>query len=391
VASYPEDMWAAPGSKAPNRAGFAKWGSYINSYCIKNYGRPLFMVCSADLAGSTNIAGFGKDYGTMKNGGWYDRETNTDGVILPQAITEFANAGVMVGAASVNMSDKPEEEFNGFYTACSTYAAFSYLKYGAMRLYSQMAQDCQLKLGKVLWVAGHSGPETAEDGRTHFGIFAPAATQMFPDGDVINIHPWEFNEVPVMLAAAMKTDKPIIAIHLTRPGVEIPNREELGMASHLEAAKGAYILRDYKDGLPKQGVIMVQGTMSTANLINALPAIDAAGVNIKIVAVPSPQLFALQDEEYQNTVLTGGDRMNSTYLTNTARRTMVDWNFNALADRYAMSSDWDDQWRDGGSGDEMCESAGIDAESITKGVLSFAEDYDKRMEELEMMMKGARG
>jgi len=194
-----------------------------------------------------------------------------------------------------------------------------------------------------------------------------------------------------MLAAAMKTDKPIIAIHLTRPGVTIPNREELGLGSHFEASKGAYILRDYKDGMPKQGVIMVQGTMSTANLIAALPAIDAAGVNVKIVAVPSPQLFALESQEYQNTVLTPGDRMNSTYLTNTSRRTMVDWNFNALADRYAMSSDWDNEWRPGGSGDEMCENAGIDAESITKGVVNFAEDYEKRMAELEMMMKEARG
>ena len=136
---------------------------------------------------------------------------------------------------------------------------------------------------------------------------------------------------------------------------------------------------------------MVQGTMRTANLINTLPAIDAAGVNIKIVAVPSPQLFALESEEYQNTVLTPGDRMNSTYLTNTSRRTMVDWNFNALADRYAMSSDWDDQWRSGGSGEEMCESAGIDTASITRGVVCFAEDFEKRMTELEMMMQGARG
>jgi transketolase len=391
VESYPADMWAAPGTKAPNRAGFAKWGSYINSYCLQNYGRPLFMVCSADLAGSTNIAGFGADYGGMKNTGWYDRDTNPDGVILPQPITEFGNSGIMVGAASVNMSQNPEEEFNGFYTACSTYAAFSYLKYGAMRLYSQLAQDCELKVGKVLWVAGHSGPETAEDGRTHFGIFSPGATQLFPDGQVINIHPWEFNEVPVMLAAAMKTDQPIVALHLTRPGVTIPNREELGLGSHFEAAKGAYILRDYKEGLPKQGVVMVQGTMSTANLINALPAIDAAGVNVKIVAVPSPQLFALQDQGYQDTVLTPGDKMNSTYITNTARRTMSDWNFNALADRYAMTSDWDDQWRPGGSGDDVCESAGIDPESLTRGVVSFAEDFGKRMEELEMMVKGARG
>ncbi len=194
-----------------------------------------------------------------------------------------------------------------------------------------------------------------------------------------------------MLAAAMKTDCPIIALHLTRPGVEIPNREELGLGSYKDAAKGAYILRDYKEGMPKQGVIMVQGTMSTYNLLNALPAIDAAGVNVKIVAVPSPQLFQLQDEEYQNKVLTSSDLMNSTYVTNRARRTMVDWNFNPLADRYAMSSDWDDQWRPGGSLDEVCESAGIDTESLAKGAIAFAEDHELRMKELELLLGDSRG
>ena len=391
VESYPEELWAKPGEKKPNRAGFAKWGSYINSYCFQKFGRPLFIVCSADLAGSTNISGFGSDFGDMKNTGWYNRESALDGVILPQSITEFANSGIMVGMSSVNLDTDPENEFNGFYTASSTYGSFSYLKYGAMRLYSQVAQDCNLKLGKTIWVAGHSGPETAEDSRTHFGIFSPGSTQMFPDGHVINIHPWEYNEVPVMLAAAMKADQPIVALHLTRPGVVIPDRAALGLGSHFEAAKGAYILRDYKEGMPTQGVIMVQGTMSTYNLINALPAIDAAGINVKIVAVPSPQLFHMQDQEYQNSVLSGGDMMNSTYITNGSRRTMVDWNFNALADRYAMSSDWDDMWRPGGSLDEVCESAGIDTESITKGVIAFAEDYEKRMAELGGMLGEAKG
>lgn len=392
VAQYPTELWAKIGEKKPNRAGFARWGSYINSYCLKKFGRPLFLVCSADLAGSTNISGFGADYDEeLKNTGWYNRESNTEGVILPQAITEFANAGLMVGASSVNMSDKPEEEFNGYYTACSTYGAFSYLKYGPMRLYSQVAQDCEWKLGKVIWVAGHSGPETAEDSRTHFGIFSPGATQLFPDGRVINLYPWDYNEVPVVMAAAMKAEQPIIALHLTRPGVDVFDREAMGLGSHLEADKGAYILRDYRDGEPRQGVIMVQGTMSTYNLIRALPAIDEAGVNVKIVAVPSPQLFALQNEEYRFTVLTRGDRMNSTYVTNTSRRVMGDWKFNALADRYAMSSDWDDRWRPGGSVDEVCESAGIDPESLTKGVVAFAEDYAKRMAELGGMMDEAEG
>ena len=44
----------------------------------------------------------------------------------------------------------------------STYGSFSYLLYGPFRLFSQLAQDCEYKTGKVLWIAGHSGPETAE-------------------------------------------------------------------------------------------------------------------------------------------------------------------------------------------------------------------------------------
>ncbi|MFO7654280.1 MAG: transketolase [Candidatus Krumholzibacteriia bacterium] len=391
VAHYPESMWVQPGDKQPNRAALARWGSWINSYCLEKYGRPLFVVCSADLAGSTNIIGFGEEYDGRKNTGWYDPRENPDGVVLKQGITEFANAGLCVGMGTVNMSREPEKRYNGFYSACSTYGSFSYLKYGAMRLYSQLVQDTQLKCGKVIWVAGHSGPETAEDSRTHFGVFSPGVTQLFPDGHVIDLHPWEYNEVPVLLAAALQQDAPIVALHLTRPGVEIPDRRKLGLASHLEAARGAYILRDYLPGEPKQGVIIVQGTMSTYNLLKALPRIDDAGVNVKLVAVPSPQLFRWQPDEYRNRVLTPGDRMNSTYVTNRARRLMRDWAFNALADDYALSSDRDDRWRPGGSVDEVCASAGIDPDSIAEGVIRFAQDFQTRMAKLKAMVDEAMG
>ncbi len=389
VAAYPESMWAKPGEKKPNRAGLSRWGSWINSVCREKYGRPQFLVCSADLADSTNISGFGKDYDDKPNYGWYDRDKDPEGVILPQEITEFTNSGLCVGAASVNLAPDPEKAFNGFWTACSTYGSFSYLKYGAMRLYSQLAQDCELKLGKVVWIAGHSGPETAEDSRTHFGIFSPSITQLFPEGAVIDIHPWEYNEVPVMLAAALKTDAPIVALHLTRPGVEIPDREKLGLGSHFEAAKGAYILRDYKPGLPRGGCVFVQGTMSTYNLIRALPDIDAAGVNVKIVACPSPQLFRMQPEQYRQTVITKADHADSTYITNRCRRAMVDWNFNPLADEYALSSDADNRWRGGGGLDEVCEDAGIHPAGITAAVIRFAEDRDDRIRRLQEMVGAA--
>ena len=178
--NYPADMWAKPGDKQPNRAALAKWGAWVNAWCRENYGRPLFMAMSADLADSTNISGFAKDYGDGKGYGWFNRDTNLDGALLPQGITEFANAGISTGIASVNFSKTPYEDYNGFYAACSTYGSFVYLKYGPMRLFSQLAQDSQIKVGKVLWVAGHSGPETAEDSRTHFGIFAPGRDAALP-------------------------------------------------------------------------------------------------------------------------------------------------------------------------------------------------------------------
>ena len=206
-----------------------KWGAWVNTACKKAYGRPLFLVMSADLAGSTNIAGFADGWNGIAGFGKYDRAHNPEGALLPQEITEFTNAGISAGIASVNFADDPYKDFDGFYAACSTYGSFSYLKYGPMRLFSQLAQDCPLKVGKVLWIAGHSGPETADDSRTHFGIFATGVTQLFPDGQVCDLHPWEYNEVPVVLAAALSSSVPIVALHLTRPAIVIPDRERLGM------------------------------------------------------------------------------------------------------------------------------------------------------------------
>ena len=380
--NYPESMWKKPGEKAPNRAALATFGSYLNSTCKKEYGRPLVLAMSADLADSTNISGFAKDFDGLDNFGRYERNENPEGSLLPQEITEFTNSGISCGIASVNMSDDPEREFLGFYGACSTYGSFSYLKYGPMRLFSQLAQDCELKTGKVIWVAGHSGPETADDSRTHFGVFGPGVTQLFPDGHVCDLHPWEYNEVPVLLAAALRGPWPIVALHLTRPPVTIPDRDALGMEHHFAAAKGAYLIRDYEVGTPRGGCILVQGTTSTANVLELLPQLAEKGLNVKIVAVPSPQLFAVQPESYRNELLTPADRWDSTYITNRSRRLMRDWVFNPLADEYAMSSDFDDRWRTGGKLDEVIEEAHLDTTSLLEGIERFVKERPDRLQRL---------
>jgi transketolase len=378
--NYPADLYLPAGSQAANRNALSRWGSWANAFGAKEYGRPLFIVSSADLAGSTNIDGFAKAYGDFPGYGWYERFGSPDGTLLPQEITEFANTGIMTGMASVNLSKDPMKEFDGFWGATSTYASFSYLGYGSLRLYSQLAQDCQFKMGKVIFVAGHSGPETADDSRTHFGIFAPGVTRLFPKGQAINLHPWEYNEVPVLLAAALASDAPIIALHLTRPAIGVPDREKLGIPSHFEAARGAYVLRDADPALKRGGTVFIQGTSAVEGVLKLLPELEK--LNLKLVCVTSFELFELQSEAYKASVVSPADRVDSTVVTTQARSLMQEWLFNTIGEEYALSADWDDRWRTGGTLDEVLDEARLSPEWILKGLRHFVQDREKRLERI---------
>jgi transketolase len=380
---YPAEMWAKPGTRAANRSALAKWGSWINTWTGAEYGRPVFVAAAADLAASTNLSGFGEGWNGSPGYGWYERVGNQDGVMLPSEITEFSNAGMLAAVASLNLSRQPRQEFDGFYGAVSTYASFSYLKYGPLRLFSQLAQDAEQRIGKFLWVGAHTGPETAEDSRTHFGIFSPGVTQLFPDGQIINLYPWEYNEVPVLLGAAFASDVPIIALHVTRPEITVPDRQALGLPSHFAAARGAYVLRDYQPGKPRGGTIFLHGTSAVAGAVQLLPQLKERGLNVKLVCVTSPELFARQDQGYRDAVVSPADRVDSTFVTTHARRLMVDWAFNGLAMQYALSPDHDNRWRTGGALDEVLDEAHLTPEWILASIKRFVKDRPHRLASLQ--------
>jgi transketolase len=387
--AYPEQLWKKPGDKAPNRAALGAWGSYVNAEAKRSHGRPLFIACSADLAESTNISGFAADFGDLPGFGWYERDENPTGSLLPTEITEFANAGLLTGLATVNLATDPFTRFEGFWGACSTYGAFSYLKYGPMRLFSQLAQDCELKVGKLLWIAGHSGPETADDSRTHFGIFETGVTQLFPEGHVLDLHPWEYNEVPVVLGAAFATDVPIVVLHLTRPAVEIPDRAALGIPSHFAAARGAYVLRPFHDGAPKAGTVYLRGTMPTQNLLQVLPELDRLGLNVKVVAAVSPQLFRMQSLDYRDSVVGPADRIDAMVITNGAFNMMHDWAGGPIAREFSLSADWDDRWRTGGTIDEVIDEAHLAPEHILLAIKRFVAERSARLEAVRAILEAA--
>ena len=378
--NYPDELFVEPGTRIPNRVGFSKIASWLNTHSRQNHGRPLFVAMSADLADSTNISGFAKGWGDVEDLGMYDKEKNTNSPLMPQGITEFTNSGMMAGLSTVNFNKDTFDQYNGFFGSFSTYGSFSYLKYGPIRLFSQVAQDSQIKVGRLLWIVGHSGPETAEDSRTHFGIFAPGVTQLFPTGHIINLHPWEHNDVAPALAAAFSTDVPIVALHLTRPAIEIPDREKLGIASHFEASKGAYLIRDY-DNRPKEGVVIVRGTSSTNTMVSILEQIGSEH-NVKIVSAVSWELFRRQDQAYKDSIISETEWSDSMIVTNTGLRLMHNWISNRIVSEYSVSPDWDDNWRTGGSLDEIIDEAHLSPRWVLEAIRKFASERNSRLERL---------
>jgi len=105
--AYPEQLWKKPGDKAPNRAALGAWGSYVNAEAKRSHGRPLFIACSADLAESTNISGFAADFGDLPGFGWYERDENPTGALLPTEITEFAKRRSLDRSGNGQPGDRP--------------------------------------------------------------------------------------------------------------------------------------------------------------------------------------------------------------------------------------------------------------------------------------------
>ncbi|MBI5487134.1 MAG: transketolase [Deltaproteobacteria bacterium] len=379
---YPAALFHPPGASVANRQGLGRWGAYVNAVAHEISGRPLLLACAADLAESTAIAGVAKGWESFPGFGDYERTKNPDGVLLPQAITEFTNAAMMAGAATVNLAGDPERAFRGFCGACATYGSFSYLKYGPLRLFSQTAQDCPLRLGKVIWVAGHSGPETAEDSRTHFGIFSPYVTELFPRGQVIDLHPFDVNEAMVLLGAALGAPAPLLAVTLTRPNTLVPDREALGVPSYLEAARGAYVLREADPARPLRGTVLFRGATPVGGALEILRKHAGELPNVRLVAIPSRYLFDRQPEAYRESVLPWPHLLDSMVVTSGARATAHAWLASRVSEDYSLGADQDDRWRTGGTLEEVLEEAGLLPEQILEGIIRFADAREARLARL---------
>jgi transketolase len=148
-------------------------------------------------------------------------------------------------------------------------------------------------------------------------------------------------------------------------------------------------MRPYREG-PRGGTVFVQGTSTTANVVRILPELDACGLNVKVVAAISPQLFALQDAAYRRSVASEADRVDAMVISNRARRVMRDWIENGVVAEYSLTSDRDDRWRTGGTVDEVVAEAQLSPEHLLAGIERFVRDRDERLGRLARAVDAAR-
>jgi transketolase len=264
--------------------------------------------------------------------------------------------------------------------------------YTPARVWSQQNQDSKFRMGVLHILAGHSGPETAADGRTHFGIFATQVWKLFPRGHTIRLNFWDYNDVaPAYFAAAeIAAREPkvgIIVIEVARPDSPVADRGNFADKDIRAAAKGLYVIRDFTPGKPKHGYVIAQGSSSTVNLVKTLPKLEAAGINVKVISATSEDLFDHQPEAYRNSVLPPEARYDAMVISTSTRRVWPIRDLGPMTDEYSLTSDLDDQWLTGGLEPEVIAEAHLDPESIFNGIKRFAEAREKRLSTQRNLLK----
>ncbi len=329
-------LFLEPGLKKGPRRAVSEIGAWLN---YVTDGR--FMTMAADLSGSINIE-------NASLLGHYDPVDNPYGTRLKAAIQEAGNASTIIGLVSQNASRDPDQ-YAGIWGISGTYGAFTPLMYTPARVFSQMNQDSPFELGVLHILAGHSGPETAADARTHFGIFAPQVWTLLPRGQVINLYFWDYNDVAAGYFAAVQKalevkEIGIIVIHVARPDFVVADRSTFADTDLTAASKGLYLIRDYDDATPPRGTVFVQGSSSTMNLVKVIPRLEETGINVRIVSVISTELFGFQSEAYRQTVLPAASRYDCMVVSTMTKRIPPIPNLGPLTEDYSLYADFDDRW-----------------------------------------------
>ena len=256
-------------------------GEVINAFAPKV---PNFIGGSADLNPSTNTA--------MKGAGDF-----ADPLAIPDPSAEQGLSGGAWGYAGRNIHFGIREHamgstangmaaHGGVIPFTATFLVFSDYMRPPIRL-------AALSALKVIFIFTHDSIAVGEDGPTHEPVEQLFSLRAIPD--LVVIRPADANETAEAWQVAMTRPAPCVLI-FSRQDLPILDRSDAWGS----VANGAYILSD-PDGGPD---VVLIGTGSEVDLaVRAAAQLAGVGVRARVVSMPSWELFAEQDEAYQERVL----------------------------------------------------------------------------------------
>jgi transketolase len=149
---------------------------------------------------------------------------------------------------------------------------------------------------KVVYVFTHDSVGIGQDGPTHQPVEQLASLRAVPE--LVVIRPADANEVREAWIAALRRDGPT-ALILTRQNLPVLDRGRLAPAAGLH--RGAYVLWQAGGGEPD--VILIASGSEVHVALRAAEILAGEGMNPRVVAMPSWELFEAQPEEYKREVL----------------------------------------------------------------------------------------
>ncbi|MEQ5835239.1 transketolase [Marinobacter sp. NFXS9] len=230
---------------------------------------PELLGGSADLAGS-NL--------TIWNGSKGINKEDASGNYLYYGVREFGMAAIMNGIAL----------HGGFVPYGATFLIFMEYCRNAVRMAALMKQ-------RSIFVFTHDSIGLGEDGPTHQPIEQLATLRVTP-----NMHVWrpaDAVESAVAWKAALERNDGPSSLVFSRQGLPHQDRTAAQLA---DIAKGAYVLSD-SDGTPDLILIATGSEVGLAQ--DAAAQLREQGQKVRVVSMPSAEVFEAQDAKYKQQVL----------------------------------------------------------------------------------------
>jgi transketolase len=161
---------------------------------------------------------------------------------------------------------------------------------GAIRLTAMMGMP-------VIHIWTHDSISMGEDGPTHQPIEQLASFRAMPG--MVTLRPADANEVVEAWRVAMGLNDRPTSLILSRQALPTLDRGRYASASGV--ARGAYVLADAADGPPD--VLLLATGSEVALCITAYEQLTREGMRVRVVSMPSWELFESQSEAYRDGVL----------------------------------------------------------------------------------------